>query len=578
MANISVKDFKFPRNGNTYLIPQVDDTLSISGAAADAKVTGDEIGALKEDLGVISLVWEQGALSSSDGSAVSSTTRLRTTDYIDQAIAHITCGSGYYVMLFAWNNSTFLGVWNPANNTFVNSLVNSTDIDISLIPNHASYKYKLVLRKTSNGTITTDDATTVLFSPSNGIDVINNDIEGLENSINDSTNKMQGFGVQYLDQAAFTVGGYYLVSNGALTIGSSASYKYQKITGFTEGKYYFKNIQNSFTYLYDGTTYHRLSDITGETGINTSELSVTTDYNFDLYVTCGSADYGCFANAHIPAVPVYGYYVKDNVIVVGSSSAADYGKLKDGIETAIKVKDTTVIVERGEYDLITEFGADYFNGFDANTSESMGIQLGNGVKVVFASDSKVIAHYTGNNTYVPKKFSPFNKMYNGGGFTLENMTLEASNCRYAIHDEDASKSDVYHNVYKNCHVLFDNSGNTNWGAKQCIGGGLGQTGEIEIIGCIFDSVLPSGTTNYGVVSYHNSNNANAKSNIYIRDCYFGDGQTVRASYYGEGTKMTKVVITGCSLGGTPQVLPETQDSATINVEILAYNNEIRTAS
>ena len=50
MANISVKDFKFPRNGNTYLIPQVDDTLSISGAAADAKVTGDEIDALKEDL------------------------------------------------------------------------------------------------------------------------------------------------------------------------------------------------------------------------------------------------------------------------------------------------------------------------------------------------------------------------------------------------------------------------------------------------------------------------------------------------------------------------------------------------
>ena len=49
MANITIKDFKFPRNGNTYFVPQVDDTLSIEGASADAKKTGDEIGQLKSE-------------------------------------------------------------------------------------------------------------------------------------------------------------------------------------------------------------------------------------------------------------------------------------------------------------------------------------------------------------------------------------------------------------------------------------------------------------------------------------------------------------------------------------------------
>lgn len=53
MANIPFKDIKFPDLPDTYTVPEVDTTLSTTGAAADAKKTGDEITALKADLNQI---------------------------------------------------------------------------------------------------------------------------------------------------------------------------------------------------------------------------------------------------------------------------------------------------------------------------------------------------------------------------------------------------------------------------------------------------------------------------------------------------------------------------------------------
>lgn len=74
MANKNLKSIKFPGLTDTYVVPQVDTTLTQTGRPADAKATGDaisalgdsvdtEIDALKEDLNALGLSVVDGLLN-----------------------------------------------------------------------------------------------------------------------------------------------------------------------------------------------------------------------------------------------------------------------------------------------------------------------------------------------------------------------------------------------------------------------------------------------------------------------------------------------------------------------------------
>ena len=58
MANKPLKSIKFPGLGDTYTVPQVDNTLSMTGAAADAKETGDKLTELNNRLDAIALEYD----------------------------------------------------------------------------------------------------------------------------------------------------------------------------------------------------------------------------------------------------------------------------------------------------------------------------------------------------------------------------------------------------------------------------------------------------------------------------------------------------------------------------------------
>lgn len=254
---------------------------------------------------------------------------------------------------------------------------------------------------------------------------------------------------------------------------------------------------------------------------------------------------------------------------VEKDGTGDFTKLIDAIDEAEKYMDSVVYVGDGEWDIIDELGSDYVNSVSFT---KRGVVLKNRIKIVFASKSKVICNYSGDNTTTMNWLSPFNSGENG--FTLENLNIYSRNVRYSVHDERNSSDDFYINKYINCHFF---NYNEIGGFRQCIGGGLGKNGYIVIENCIFEN--PNASNN-SLVSYHNTANVgggSAKSNIEVSNCYVKGTGTLRFSWYGTSTDTTIVKATGNNLGSAIQFVAETSDgtSPNENVELYEWNNIIR---
>lgn len=258
--------------------------------------------------------------------------------------------------------------------------------------------------------------------------------------------------------------------------------------------------------------------------------------------------------------------------VVDKNGNGDYTSLTECIEEAEKYMDSVVHVNAGVYDIEKEFkdlyGEDYFNTYTVSVGK--GIVIKNRINIIFSSSSKVVFNYTGNNQEVQHNFSPFNSGILG--FTLENLTLEASGCRYAIHDERGVDTDSYINSYINCNIYLDNTNNTQ-GYDQCIGGGLGTNGYVVVDGCLLNT--KKAETNYAVaISYHNTSVASAKSHVVIKNSYIPNYGKCRFGYYGESTEITKVELFGNYFGRPYSVVAETVESDIVNMEVTAWNNEV----
>lgn len=267
-----------------------------------------------------------------------------------------------------------------------------------------------------------------------------------------------------------------------------------------------------------------------------------------------------------------------NVVTVAKDGTGDFDTISAAAEYARYHANTTVYVQGGVYDIIEEMGDAYFSAFTASTSENSGIVLTNGVRMVFSSSAMVTCNYTGSNSYVKSKFSPF--VVDKGqhtGFTLENLHLEASNVRYCVHDDTGGQQTPYRNVYRNCHMYIDNTANTAWSAEMCIGGGVGAGTEVLIEGCWFGCGVTKGW-NPKVVGYHNCDASwsPCRANIVIRDCYFDGVSTCGCSHYGEHNEMSRMMVTGCSLAVVPSTRFENESAFNQeNFELIAWGNEVR---
>ena len=269
---------------------------------------------------------------------------------------------------------------------------------------------------------------------------------------------------------------------------------------------------------------------------------------------------------------------KKELFIVDFNGGGDYTSLTRAILENADKKGITIRLMPGTYNLFNEFkdyyGNDYFDNY--NTNPERGIELKNGITLIGCRNAKIVFNYTGSNTQVMTRFSPFN--CNEGGFTMIGINLEASKCRYCVHDERGSNSDVYHSIYKNCNFKLDNSQNDEWsnGMACCIGGGLGVNGSIVIKDCIFEGIRKTGADNR-IILYHNSAASGAKSVVVISGNYLKNDGKMVFSCYGQSTEITDISCSNNNMGASilfdhAGVVPEAPNE---NIVLYEWNNVIR---
>lgn len=315
---------------------------------------------------------------------------------------------------------------------------------------------------------------------------------------------------------------------------------------------------------YPSAKYVRFSS--GDGGISPAKAKLYTDgNNMTSNIERISSDVMGIQSqlSHLPAGRVF--YVKKD-------GTGDFTRIVEAVHEAVKTADSVVYVYEGTYDIIEEmkelYGGDFWTNY-ASPHPSYDMYLYNRIKLVLARKADIKCWYDGTNDNVKKNFSIFNTYL--GGCSIYGGVIEGANIRYLIHDERGASTDAYTNKFDCCRMVFDNSQNTAWSSKQCIGGGLGRCGIIEITNCDFVSV---GIVYDRVVSYHNNTASDSQSTIIVTGNRFING-TFALTWWGTSTIVTRAFVSNNLLKAEP--IHRAENSATYdvhNTELIAWNNVI----
>lgn len=144
-----------------------------------------------------------------------------------------------------------------------------------------------------------------------------------------------------------------------------------------------------------------------------------------------------------------------------------------------------IYVDGGTYDIYNEIGGDAY----ANT---VGNEIWTAYNDIIPPNTKIIGvgnvifdfDITSENSNAITKLSPINVKWSA---ELENITINANNCRYAIHDDGSSDVTCRYtkHVYRNVTAI-----KTGGGYAQAFGSGIGKGTIFEFDGCVFKGSVP----------------------------------------------------------------------------------------
>ena len=258
-----------------------------------------------------------------------------------------------------------------------------------------------------------------------------------------------------------------------------------------------------------------------------------------------------------------------SIFTVRKDGSGDYTSLVEAINyiNDNNIMDAKVYIGEGEWDIVDELGSAYMEAVTSNPS-TWGLVLKNRVHLIGSSNSIITCLYAGTNQNTHQYFSVFNA--GKYGFTIENLNIEDDNIRYTVHDDRGSDShnEQYINKYINCSMKH-----TNGMYGDCIGGGLGINGLIEIRGCNFE-----GDANVSRLVYYHGNNyggeTSAQCKMIVADNYFAGIGTFGLTRYGDSTKVSKAYASNNSVGSA-MFLNSGSYAPQENMELIQWNNVVR---
>lgn len=543
---------------------ETDTTLTVSGMAADAKATGDQITELKNDIHDVAVATykvtvTKGVATNTSGKLVPFVAKngdsitaytvdgstfgdvqLRFYDASKTYIKHWTLAAGYgKTRTFTFDQATeayYVGA------TTVNT---SSPSDYYVINNNNIYKQ-------ANDELQSQTATVQA-----NIDVL----EGraaIKNIIN------------RFDKSTISAGKYINVTNG--TLADSADFfasdfiyigDLDRVTVSYTHLFCWYDVNKAYITPNPSTMNSRTNDLTFDVPENAKYLRFST-YNADLNLSqvgeaISRANYVPYGNYTLP-----GFVVGDvEKIVVDASGNGDYTSITDALFGNVD-SGIDIVVKPGTYDIAAEYVAKFGqtavdNMQDSDTETFNGFQFGAIIrnrKITFETGSHVVCDWTGHTVDNTHRFSPIRVDYNA---EVIGLHLTAIHTFYAIHD-DYGLAVPYTVKYENCHIIGSNLVNAN-----CIGGGCKKYSRHIIKNCYFNNGMNSGTT----VRYHNTNVDGSEPEIYVSDSYFNGAFTPR--WYGSQTTKMRVYVNNCEARSIHK-MAESSSATVDNVELYKWCN------
>ena len=603
--------------------PVVDTSLSIPGAAADAAVTGKEISDIKieitskiTDLDVNVFNKIQAVKGSYiEGSVGNIYTVVADSTYtyiiipVDYGKNYIATGVNYKVLHLNASDQV-VHISNGGGSTisdFQFTPYDNTVVKIGLNYKHATYP---------------TDTYMIIQGPDMPADYRPYETEGLSDIFSNTIDSV--FGISEIrdrlcgrlssnlfDKSQMVVGKYW-----SGTVGSAGSETIN--TGYN---YYMFDIVPGERYICTGTGYYtyiidendiilqRLGNSSGSASYVISPISPTAvkavvnwhphvyhpdsymivlgtslpvDYEpYDEYIFNDESEKGIQRIVEESAGVVY--YVGRN-----GGTQNDYA---DPISCFEAIKETTnpkiIYIYKGTYDIYSLMGGDaYFNTIDPDIQTSHDVQpwLSN-VKIIGLGE--VIFNFNMNSSLpnnVRRLFSPLNVM---GNATIKNLQINASYCRYCIHDESATNFPETERHFENLRLSITTG-------EQAIGCGYSNNTTVYIKNCRlysssnyaysfhskgwttanFDNViLASGSNSHGSVRL--SQEADRYNFVRFSNCFFDNHGTdislfPEYSYASTRTDKTEVEIINSNVS-TVEMSGSAYDYTVIDQPVTKYD-------